>query len=122
MATGIKIKTTDTHSRVNPIAGGNVWGVVLPLLVTSMGVPRAIRNPQIQLNKLAQPQAKAVTTVAMIPIVLFCIGFLLGIGFINFLALLQLRAPAVSRSCCGSSQLLRRSSSCRIDRGGYRPT
>jgi hypothetical protein len=66
-ATGIKIKTTDTHNKVNPMTGGNDWGVVVPLLVTSMGVPLAIRNPQIQLNKLAQPQAKAVTTVAMIP-------------------------------------------------------
>src|SRR5215216_77700 len=62
------------------MAGGKVWGVVVPLLVTSMGVPLAIRNPQIQLNKLAQPQASAVTTVAMIPIVLFCI-FLLRVYF-----------------------------------------
>ena len=79
-ATGIRIKTTDTHNKVNPITGGKVWGVVVPLLVTSMGVPLAIRKPQIQLNKLAQPQANAVTTVAMIPIVLFCI-FLLRVYF-----------------------------------------
>jgi hypothetical protein len=57
------------------MVGENVCGVVVPLAVTSMGVPVAIKTPHIQLNKLLHPQRSAVTTVATIPIVRFCILF-----------------------------------------------
>jgi len=72
------------------MTGEKVCGVVAPLLVTLIGVPLEIRNPQIQLNRLAHPQASAVTMVAMIPIVLFCIDSLLENWFDNLTS--QLRA------------------------------
>jgi hypothetical protein len=76
------MRTSDRHNNAKPIAGGNVWGVVDPLLVTWNGVPLAIRKPQIQLNKLAQPQTSAVTAVAIIAMVRFCIYALLESVFI----------------------------------------
>lgn len=74
-ATGTRIMRKDRHNRPKPIVGEKVCGVVTPLLVTSTGVPVAINAPQIQLNKLAHPQTKAVIKVRTIPRVLFCIYF-----------------------------------------------
>ena len=51
--------------------------MVTPLLVTSIGEPLAMRNPHMQVNMLAHPQASAVMTVATMPSVLFCIFLLL---------------------------------------------
>ena len=72
-ATGTKIIKRDRHNSTYPIVGDKVCGVVTPFSVTSIGVPLATVNPQMQLNKLAHPQASAVKTVAMMPMVLFCI-------------------------------------------------
>jgi len=44
-----------------------------------IGVPLAIRNPQMQLNKLLHPQISAVITVATIAMVRFCIIMLLQV-------------------------------------------
>jgi len=77
ITTGTRIIRADRQSKTYPIVGENVCGVVTPLLVTSMGVPLAMRKPHIQLNKLAHPQASAVTIVAIMPRVLFCIFNLL---------------------------------------------
>jgi hypothetical protein len=59
------------------MVGENVCGVVVPLTVTSIGLPLAIKNPQIQLKRLLHPQTRAVITVATIPMVRFCISLLL---------------------------------------------
>jgi hypothetical protein len=72
-AMGTRIIRTVKHSNTYPITGENVCGVVTPLFVTSIGEPLAIRNPHMQVNMLAQPQASADTTVATMPRVLFCI-------------------------------------------------
>jgi len=77
-AAGTRIIKTVRHKSAYPIAGATVCGVVTPLLVTSIGVPLAIRNPHTQLKILAQPQASAVTTVITMANVLFCIFFLLN--------------------------------------------
>jgi hypothetical protein len=44
-------------------------------MFTSMGVPVAIGSPELQANILAHTQTSAVTTVIMMAVVLFCIGF-----------------------------------------------
>jgi hypothetical protein len=72
-ATGTRIINTDRHNSTYPIVGEKVWGAVIPLLVTSTGTPLAMITPHTQLMILKHPQKIVVSTVATIPMVLFCI-------------------------------------------------
>jgi hypothetical protein len=72
-AAGTRIIKTDKHNRAYPMVGEKVCGAVTPLLVTSIGVPLAMRTPHTQLMMLKHPQKIVVSTVTTIPMVLFCI-------------------------------------------------